>query len=232
MKRQPYFPRLTGLRPEWFANYAAELTLANATLALPAPAVAASVADALFCEYACGPWLTAARDFGPAATESVSILLDGPGTSPHGLTVFTAPPLGTVVPVDSGALQRIYKFVQTIKASPNYTEAIGLQLGIVGQEDATENPLPTFTLAVERMGGCECVRIFFKKYGRQGVVIHGRRGGGAWEMLAIDLSSPYHDERPLLAAGQPEVREYRLQFYDDAAPVGDFTPVQSAAVTP
>jgi len=40
------------------------------------------------------------------------------------------------------------------------------------------------------------------------------------------------DERPLLVAGQPEVREYRLQYYDDAGPAGDFTPVQSVTVTP
>jgi len=33
-------------------------------------------------------------------------------------------------------------------------------------------------------------------------------------------------------AGTPEVREYKLQYYDDAAPVGDFTPVQSVTVAP
>jgi hypothetical protein len=135
--------------------------------------------------------------------------------------------------VPSGALRRIFAFVQTIKASPNYTEAIGLQLGIVGQEDAAEHPLPEFTVETERGdGSCQCVKIRFKKFGRQGVVIHSRRGGGAWEMLGIDLSSPYQDERPLLVAGQPEVREYRLQFYDDAAPVGGFTDVKTVTVTP
>ena len=76
------------------------------------------------------------------------------------------------------------------------------------------------------------MKVVFKKYGRQGVIIFSRRGGAAWEMLGIDLASPYNDERPLLAAGQPEVREYRLQYYDDAAPAGDFTPVQSVTVTP
>ena len=94
------------------------------------------------------------------------------------------------------------------------------------------NALPTFTLSVERGSGSEIVRVVFKKYGRQGVVIHCKRGGGAWEMLAIDLASPYVDERPLLVATQPEVRDYRLQFYDDAAPVGDFTDVSSVTVAP
>ena len=51
-------------------------------------------------------------------------------------------------------------------------------------------------------------------------------------MLAIDHASPYMDERPLLVAGQPEVREYRLQYYDNAAPSCEFTPVESTTVTP
>ena len=46
----------------------------------------------------------------------------------------------------AGALDRLFDFVQTIKADPNYTDAIGMQLGIVGAEDGDENPLPTFTL--------------------------------------------------------------------------------------
>lgn len=233
MKRQPYFPRTVAERPEWFGTYAVQLPIANATLALPAPAVTANVADARYCEYACGIWLAAAREFGPAATGAIEELLGGPGGAAFVLPVFTVPALPAgVVAVPSGALSRIANFVQMIKASPNYTEAIGLQLGIVGPEDATENPLPTFTVSVERGSGCECVKIVFKKYGRQGVVIHSKRGGGAWEMLAIDLASPYLDERPLLAAGQPEVREYRLQYYDDAAPVGGFTDVTSVTVTP
>lgn len=233
MKRQPYFPRIISQRPEWFRNYGTELPLANATLALPAPAVANSVADALFCEYACGPYLTAVREFGPAATASVEELLYGPGTSPHVLTVFTPPALGGVVPVDSGALERIAKFIQTIKASPNYTEAIGLQLGIVGAEDTVEQDRPTFEVKNERGGGsCECVKILFRKYGRDGVAVYSRRGGGDWELLGIDLASPYLDERPLLVPGTPEVRDYRLQFYDDSAPTGPYTDPKGTTVTP
>lgn len=79
--------------------------------------------------------------------------------------------------------------MKTIKARSTYTEAIGLQLGIVGQEDATEHPLPEFTLKQERAERCQCVKVSFKKFGRQGVVIWCRRGGGAWEMLGIDLNT-------------------------------------------
>ena len=233
MKRQPYFPRTVAARPEWFGNYATQLPIANVTLALPAADLTASVNDARFCEYSSGIYLTKAREFGPAMTASLDELFDGTSAAPFVLPLFTVPALPAgVTAVTAGALRRIFAFVQMIKASPNYTEAIGLQLGIVGSEDASENPLPTFTLKVERGEGCECVKVIFKKYGRQGVVIWSKRGNGGWEMLAIDLSSPYLDERPLLVPGQPEVREYRLQYYDDAAPTGEFTPVQSVTVTP
>ncbi len=234
MKRQPYFPRIVSERPDWFANYATQLPIANTTLALPAANVTASVGDARYCEHASGSWLTAAREFGPASTSALDQLFNGAGAAPFILPVFTSPALPAgVSAVPPGALARIFAFVQTIKASPNYTEAIGLQLGIVGSEDAAEHPLPEFTVNVERGGGCECVKIVFKKFGRQGVVIHSKRGtAGTWEMLAIDLASPYLDERQLLVTGQPEVREYRLQFYDDAAAMGGFTDVVSVNVAP
>lgn len=167
-----------------------------------------------------------------AATAGLREAYSGSGAAAMALPVFTPPPLGGAVAVPPGALDRIFKFVQTIKSAPAYTEAIGLQLGIVGEEDGAENPLPTFTITMERGGGtCECVRIVFNKYGRDGVVIQSRRDGD-WELLAIDLSSPYLDDRPLLAAGQPEVREYRLQYYEDAAASGGFTNVASVTVAP
>lgn len=233
MRRQYYFPTKNSERPEWFGNYATQLPLLNATLALTAGDVTATVADARFLEYAAGDWLTAAREFGPAATSGLDQLYDDAAVDDFVLPVFTVPALPAgVAAVPPGALQRIFAYVQVIKASPNYTEAIGLQLGVVGAEASGEHPLPTFTLKVERGDGCECVRLSFRKYGRPGVAIHGRRGTGAWEMLAIDLSSPYLDERPLLAPSTPEVREYRLQYYETDGPTGDFTPVASVTVGP
>jgi hypothetical protein len=77
MKRQHYFPRLAGLRSAWFDQYATQLALANATLGLPAADVTDTIADARYCQHACGVWLTAVRDFGPAATSALDHLLQG-----------------------------------------------------------------------------------------------------------------------------------------------------------
>ena len=233
MIRQYYFPKARTERPGWLLNFAGQLAKATEALALPAEDVAAAANDARFLAYVYGPWLARTRDFGPACTAAAQALGDDPGEEPFVLPVFTPPPLPDgVAPVPPGALQRVFAFVQRLKAAPGYTEAIGLQLGVIGAEAATENPVPTFTLSVERGEAGEFVRVSFLRFGQPGVAIQGRRGGGGWEDLAISLKSPWLDRRPLLVPGQPEVREYRMQFFSGSAPAGDFTPVAGITVSP
>ncbi len=243
MKRKPYFPIQIAARPGWFRNFGIELLKANETLLLPAPDVAARVADALESAYTCGAWLTWARECGQAATAAVETQFFGQSAGVYELPVFTppprpgadttvTPPIPATVPVPAGALKRLQDYVGIIKRSPHYTEAIGYQLGIIGEESTSEEEIPEFTLKLERGAGCECVRVDFKKFGHEAVVVYSRRGTGDWEKLTVDMKSPYIDARPLLVPGQPEVREYRLQFQDDDVPNGPLTPVQSVTVAP
>ncbi|HEY6168836.1 MAG TPA: hypothetical protein VI454_12405, partial [Verrucomicrobiae bacterium] len=113
-----------------------------------------------------------------------------------------------------------------------YTDDIGMLLGIVGGADTTDNPVPTFSLKVEQGSGCQCVKVSFKKFGRMGVAIYSRRAGGEWVFLAIDTDSPYLDERALAVAGQPEVREYRMRYWDKGVESGDWTDVARVTVSP
>ena len=47
----------------------------------------------------------------------------------------------------------------------------------------------------------------------EGVNIYSRRDGdGDFKFLARDTVPPYVDNRPLLAAGKPELREYKAVF--------------------
>ena len=66
---------------------------ANATLALPAASVTNIVADATQLAYATGPWLVAAREFGPAATAGLKTLFFGTNPGPMALPDFVAPDL-------------------------------------------------------------------------------------------------------------------------------------------
>ena len=176
------------------------------------------------------------REFGPAVTEYQNNLCYGEAGAALALPVFALPAVPAVPPepaaVPAGALDRIFALCAIIKKSPGYTVEIGLQMGIVGEEDTTEAESPEFTLKVESGTGCQCVRIVFNKHGEEAVTIEQRRAGGAAGFLAVDSGSPYLDERPLLAAGQPEVREYRMRFYANDQGFGEWTPWQAVTVGP
>ena len=132
----------------------------------------------------------------------------------------------------AGALNRIFALCAVIKKATGYTVETGLQMGIVGEEDTSEATMPEFTIKVESGTGCQCARLLFKKFGEEAVIIEQRRAGGAEGFLAVDTSSPYLDERPLLVAGQPEVREYRMRFYANDQGFGEWTPWKSVTVAP
>jgi hypothetical protein len=133
--------------------------------------------------------------------------------------------------VAPGALNRIFDFVQIIKRSPGYTEAIGQDLGIVGAEDSTEHTRPDFSLVAEMGMGCQCVKVRYKKFGHYAVAIYSKRGTGDWVLLSIDSASPYLDERPLMVDGQPEIRQYRLRFWDAGSENGDWSDVATITVS-
>jgi hypothetical protein len=232
VKRQNYYPSRIGDQANWLANYAIKLPLHGPILGVIAADITASVNDAKFGHYTLSEWLTAVRAFAPSTTDAVDAALNGSGTATVVLPTFTAPALPNGVTATlPGLLTRIFTLVAKMKLSANYTEAIGTDLGIVGAEE-TEKPLPKVTAELLQGAGCQCVKLTFAKYRHQGVWIEGRRGTGAWEFLGIDTESPYMDERPLLAPAQPEVREYRMRFWDKGTPNGDWTDVVKVTVSP
>ena len=232
MKRQDYYPSCIGDQVNWLDNYSVKLPLYGATLGVAPADVAASVNDAKWSNYVLGTWLSAVRAFSPSTTDAVDAVLTGAGTAAVVLPTFTAPTLPAGVSAAlPGALNRIFALIAKMKLSANCTEAIGTDLGIVGAA-ATEKPLPKFSAELLQGAGCQCVRLTFSKYTHMGVYIESRRGAGAFEFLGIDTQSPYLDERPLLAPTAPEVREYRMRFWDKGTPNGDWTDVEKVTVSP
>ncbi|MBL9178156.1 MAG: hypothetical protein JNM65_08840 [Verrucomicrobiaceae bacterium] len=232
MKRQVYYPSRIGDQVNWLDNYASKLPIHGPTLGVAAGDVTASVNDAKYANYVLGAWLSAVRNFSPSTTDAVDDVLTGSGTGAMVLPTFTAPALPAGVTATlPGTLNRIFALIAKMKLSSAMTEAIATDLGIIGAEE-TEKPTPKFSAETEQGAGCQCVRLRFAKYGHMGVYIEGRRGTGVWEFLAIDTESPYEDERALLVAGQPEVREYRMRFWDKGTPNGDWTDVVKVTVSP
>jgi hypothetical protein len=233
MKRQRYFPRTKGGQPGWFGSFAAQLSHANETLGFPDADIAAAIADAGFLAYVTGAWIAMVRGFGPTCTLALKAAMEGTGDEAVTLPTFTVAPVPAgVVPVPPGAYTRLTKFVQRIKASANYTSVVGILLGIIGSEDATAHPVPTFTLRVERGAKWERVRIDCERYGNKGVYIETMRGTGGWEPLPIALTSPVYDARPLLDPATPEVRKYRMCFYGPTGLIGEWTGIASVTVSP
>jgi hypothetical protein len=232
MKRQEYYPTRLSLQPEWHFNYADRLAENGAAMGLLAADVTASVNDSRHLGYGLGAWLTKVREFGPGATAELETLKFGTGGTAFELPAFTAPtPPTGLTDVLPGALARIFKYVQTIKAAPGYTEGLGLLLGIVGEEDTAEHTRPEFSLKTEAGDGCHCVKVRFKKFGHSAVAVYSKRGNGSWERLGAPELSPFEDDRPLLVAGQPEIREYKLRFVDNDQENGDWTDIASITVS-
>jgi hypothetical protein len=170
-----------------------------------------------------------------ARTAYKNLIKDGPLGEPGG-TPPAAPTTGTVPAlVAPGIVPRLRALIQRIQLAPGYTQAIGLELGIVsaggGGASAPAGP-PKPTAKAVALPNSQ-IQIDFVKGGFTGVLIEGRRTGDTeWAPLGVDNFSPYVDTRPPLTPGQAEVREYRLRYLDRDEPVGDFSDIISASTTP
>jgi len=121
---------------------------------------------------------------------------------------------------------------QRIKTSTTYTDVIGDQLNIIGPEDSTDMTQEKPVLAaVVKLAGV--VEIGFNKKDAEGIHLYGMRDGEAvFTLLASETHSPYVDNRPLLAAGKPETRQYKAMFFLGKSEIGLPSAVVIATAAP
>ena len=234
MIRQLYFPVRIGDQVIWLDHYAGRLPDHGPTCGVVAGDITASVNDARYASYALGLWLTTVRAFSRSTTAAVDEVLTGDGVGAMVLPTYTAPalPAGVTAAVP-GTLTRIFALIAKMKLSAGYTEAIGTEMRIGGTgRDPSTRAVPRVRLELLQGRVCQYVRLRFFKYKHTGVCIESRRGTGGWEHLGIDTLSPFDDQRPLLVAGQPEIREYRVCFWDKGTANGEWTDVQKVTVSP
>jgi len=143
-------------------------------------------------------------------TQYKIILRGGPvGTPTDTFPVFTP---GAAVPtlVAADIFGRIGKMVQIIKSKPNYTEAIGDDLKIIGAE-STFDP-NTFFTDLDGTAYPGLVRIEFFKSGCSAMNIYSKLPSEPnWVKIGTPLQSPFDDTRPLQVPNQPEVRQYQAR---------------------
>ena len=237
MKRQNYFPSRISQQVIWLNHFAQRVVVLTNAIGGDVDAANSVQLDALWLAYVLGTWLSEVRAFNLAATE----YLDAATTGDAGtLPVFSAPPLPAAVapdlpatvPRDPGGLTRIFDFVQKFKnTKPGYTDPIGADLGVIGAEDTADHPTPKVTLEVEQGPTCQCVDFTITKYTHEGVVIESRRGG-AWEQIGLTTARTFEDARALLDPTKPEVREYRVRYWDKGTANGPWSEVMKATVAP
>ncbi|HLG35217.1 MAG TPA: hypothetical protein VI757_10080 [Bacteroidia bacterium] len=226
MKRKPYLPTIEAQRVIWLNTFAARLPNYAAMFNIQAADVAAVTAMSLIYSFIIG-LITESRQY----TEDLTKFKDLLSFAPSGTTLGPLPVLTPgVAPAltEAGIFTFIGGIVTGIKSKKSvYTEGIGENLGIIGDETIfiADDYLPILT--GKAMPGS--VKISFEKNGVEAMSIYSHPVGStdpdAWEHLANDHHSPYHDTRALAVAGKPEVREYRARGVLGDVEIGQWSAV-------
>lgn len=236
MKRQLYYPARAGEQLLWLKNFRDKLLQHAATLSLTSQTLDSALADLAWLIFFKSEIIGRVRRHALACSQVERDLMSGKGTNVVTVPPFEMPPPPAgVPPVKPGALDRIFKLVATIKHTRGYTVEMGHDLGIVGNHHRLADPAaPAFKLTLVRGATSEGVRGKFSRFGHTAVWVETRRGGGDFETLGHGVfpGTVFEDFRPLLDPTLPEIREYRLRFWDKGEPNGEWTPVATVAVSP
>ena len=230
MATNDYLPHREPEFIPWFNNFNTKLPTYETTLDLKPEDLTTAAADTAVIEFAING-VEAYKSEKKEWVDFKNLELYGPTGEPT--PAVPAPPdFGTPpTTVAPNIISRTRDLVRRIKAHPNYTEAIGEDLGLIGSEqterdeakpDGNAKPLPKFKAEVS-----------FVKRGFDGVDIESRRGSETeWGQLAFDAFSPYTDTREPLTKGQVEERHYRLRYRRNDEPIGQYSDTFTVTVGP
>ena len=234
MRKQFYWPSRMASQVSWLNNWKNKLPTYGSIGSIDAGRITALVADANWLIYIYGAWIGWLRSSAEAGTQYLTVIslgITGGSTLPAPVFTPPAPPTGATA-VGAGALTRLFKAVQDIKEGASYTTAVGGDLQIIGTEiNPEDHPVPVFTPRVGQGAISQCVDFSIVRYSHEGVLIDSRRGG-SWEQIGITTSRTFCDERPLLDPTKPEVREYRMRYWDKGIANGDWTDIAKVTVAP
>ncbi len=100
--------------------------------------------------------------------------------------------------------------VRRMKASANYSDAIGADLGVDGSGTPVDPTTIKPTLTARVTPGAVLIRV--KRQGATSVNLYSRPAGSAqWKLVKWIITSPYADTTPLAQPNVPERREYAVR---------------------
>lgn len=154
------------------------------------------------------------------------ILRDGPLGTPLGaLPVFPTLPVAPAV-VSAGVFGRIRKLAGRIKNNLAYTEAIGEDLGIVGDEQVIDIPNLKPVLK-SRLDAGRPLIIWSKGQADSIDIYVDRKDGAGFVFLATDSQPDYLDTFPVPAGVASAVWDYKAIYCIGDEQVGQFSaPIQ------
>ena len=229
MEGDSYLPNSEGGRLKWDKNFSSKLTVHGTTLGITKAQTDAVNADLI----AYGFSIDYTEALSTAYHSSVlwkARMNKGPQTGAVVVyPTFVGPTVPTVI-VDSGIFVRVSILVGQIKLHPNYTEAIGLDLGVVKPAINTDFSEYKPDLSVAISVGFPLLKYTRRK--AEGLKIYGRRGTETTlTYLGTATKSSYLDSRPNLVAGVPEIRDYQAWYIDKDVIVGIISNVVSISLT-
>ncbi|HLG33514.1 MAG TPA: hypothetical protein VI757_01430 [Bacteroidia bacterium] len=208
MKKKPYLPTRMPERVLWLNTFSAKLAVHAATLGITPVELALIVVMAAFYSYIAA-LIGLSRTFTQNLTEYKNRLSHAPLGSVLGAVPSLAIPVAPAPPASIGIFTYISGLVQRIKGHPDYTVAIGEDLGVIGDEQPPFDQ-DNFIPAGKAESFTGYVKISFDKDQCDSVHIY-TLDTGTPVYLANDTETPYHDTRALAVPGQPENRKYQLR---------------------
>jgi hypothetical protein len=229
MSTNNFFPRTEDAQIVWLSHYLLKLPVNGPTCGISAEEITHTEQDIAYWTWLLQYWHPAKQRDAKEATAHKQLMVAGIGNSSLSQPVPSQFPNPPPAP-EPGMQKRLSSQIIRIKASLNYTDVIGHDLGIIAATNTVQHLIPEPTVSVELGENGNRVRIDFNKYGHDGVWIECRINNGDWVFVAIDTVKPYYDERPLATGNTHETRDYRMRWWDKSVAHGEWSAVQQVVI--
>ena len=211
---------------EQLTRFADRLPTYSSSLGVTTAEKNSAAADALFFAFVMS-WLNMFRDFSGQATSYKDVARKGT------VVLFAVPaaPVPETPPamVNSNIQKRFSDLVGRIKKSPNYSVAIGRDLGIVAPASSfvPGDGKPVLTVKLVEGG---YPQIKFKKGKYSGAQIE-EETEGVWHLLTISTPPKYIDRADMPHSGETKIASYRAIYMYKGVPAGEYSEVFTITVT-
>jgi hypothetical protein len=218
MAKGDYIPKADDAKVTWLNNFAGKLPVYATTLNISTTDTEFTQKASTLATYTLSV-VKQVQDFSKSVVAYKDALFEG--KNPKNPISLPIPPVFQNVPeaMPEGVFMEIRNIVKRIKASSSYTQSIGKDLGIVGEENTKKESVMQPELKVVQEGGKVTVK--WKKGNADGINIYVKRGGGDFVFSAFDAKPHYTDNTPL--PENPTTWTYRAIYVKNDQEIGQFS---------